>query len=125
MRLHFFQFFLLIYLSFASTIFSILRIKILFGKFLLMLLLEPFKYFEHDNQSYKLLCQQSNNLYKKNKELIHQNKELKKTIMLLKKEKYYWIPLIITCSFIGFASGDGFSDKNNSTRNSPAISDIL
>ena len=63
--------------------------------------MNPFKYFENDNESYKALCKKSNKLYR-------ENLELKRAVHMLKKEKYYWIPLITACSLIGYTAGGGF-----------------
>lgn len=63
--------------------------------------MKRFEYLEHDNESYKRICRETNKLYQ-------ENRELKKVIQMLKKEKYYWIPLITACSFIGFTAGGGF-----------------
>lgn len=57
-----------------------------------------FKFLPNDNQSYKELCREGRILYL-------ENKELKKAVRMLQKEKHYWIPLIATCSFISFVSG--------------------
>ena len=57
-----------------------------------------FKYFANDNQSYKVLCREANKL---NTESI----DLKRRVRMLKKEKFYWIPLLVSCSLVSFAMG--------------------
>lgn len=61
----------------------------------------------NDNHSYKTLCLEGQKLYK-------ENKELKSAVKFLKKEKYYWIPITLICSFVSFVSGTNIAkDKLN------------
>lgn len=70
--------------------------------------MKRFTYLPNDNQSYKVLCDKGNLLYK-------ENQELKQLTRLLKKEKYYWIPLIASCSLISFALGSQTQSSNRSS----------
>ena len=76
--------------------------------------MKRFQYSSYDNQSYKALCEDS-------KKLFIENRELKQAVRMLKKEKYYWIPLIASCAFVGFALGDGFADKSVRKRDTKDI----